>query len=97
MNQSLATRIQEEHTTYFDLNAAEAVETLLRRVIQLDPQGEFHASDMQALCMVLASTEREDEATQLVKNEIVTKPSTAAVTLAGMQMRAGDDDGAHNP
>lgn len=78
----------------FDPDVAEVVEMLLRRVIKLDLHGESHDVDVQSLCMVLASTGREDEAAQLVEGEMPDKPSTAAVTLAGIQMRAGDDDAA---
>lgn len=85
---------KRDDVTHFDPDVAKVVEGLLRRVIQLDPQGESHDVDVQSLCMVLASTGREDEAAQLIEDEIPTKPSTAAVTLAGIQMRAGDDDAA---
>ena len=93
--QSLFSNAEEGRAaTRFDPDVAKVVEGLLRRVIQLDSQGGYHDADMQALCMVLASTGREDEAAQLVEGAMPAKPSTAAVTLAGIQMRAGDDDAA---
>ena len=61
--QSLFSSAEEgADVTRFDPNVAKVVETLLRRVIKLDPQGESHDRDVQSLCMVLASTGREDEA-----------------------------------
>ena len=93
--QSLFSSAEEgADVTRFDPNVAKVVETLLRRVIKLDPQGESHDRDVQSLCMVLASTGREDEAAHLVEGDIPAKPSTAAVTLAGIQMRTGNDNAA---
>ncbi len=74
-----------------DPDFSKVIETLLRRVIQLDPQGESHEMDLQSLCMVLASTGREGEAIGLIGERIPKKPNTAAVTMAGIQMRAEDN------
>lgn len=93
--QSLFSRAEEgAEVTRFHPDIAKVIEALLKRVIKLDPQGESHDMDVQSLCMVLASIGKEDEAAHLIEDVIPANPSTAAVTLAGIQMRVGNDDAA---
>lgn len=73
---------------------AELAERTLRRTLQLDPDGPSADFVQQALCMLLASEERGEQATELIERMIPSKPNTAAIVLAGIEMRAGDPEGA---
>lgn len=73
---------------------AELAERLLRRTLQLDPSSPSADLTLQTLCMLLAFEGRGDQAAELVGKMVAAKPNMAAVTLAGVQMKAGDSDAA---
>lgn len=73
---------------------AELAERLLRRTLQLDPNSPSADLTLQTLCMLLAFEGRGDQAAELVEKMVAAKPNMAAITLAGVQMKAGDFDAA---
>lgn len=76
----------------WDAGLVEFVERLLGRSLQLDPDSASAEVDLQTLCMLLASTGREGRAAELIERKVARKPNTAAVTLAGIYLRAGDSE-----
>lgn len=73
-----------------DSNLAELAERILRRTLQLDPDGPSADFTLQALCMLLASEGKDTQAAELVQGMVPGKPSTAAITLAGIGLRTGN-------
>lgn len=71
----------------------EAVEQLLERSLQLDPDGPSADMDLQTICMLMAAAGHEERAAELIEKKVATKPDMAAVTFAGIQLRTGDVDG----
>lgn len=69
---------------------AELAERLLRRTLQLDPSSPSADLTLQTLCMLLAFEGRDGQAAELVERMVAAKPNIAAVTLAGVQVKAGD-------
>lgn len=73
-----------------DSGLAELAERILRRTLQLDPDGPSADFTLQALCMLLASEGKDAQAAELVQGMVPGKPSTAAITLAGIGLRTGN-------
>lgn len=71
---------------------AELAERLLRRTLQLDPSSPSADLTLQTLCMLLAFEGRDGQAAELVERMVAAKPNMAAVTLAGVQVKAGDSE-----
>lgn len=68
----------------------DAVERLLERSLQLDPDGPSADMDLQTICMLMAASGREERAAELIEKKVATKPDMAAVTFAGIKLRTGD-------
>ncbi len=75
---------------------ADLAERTLSRALQLDPNGSSSDFTLQVLYMLLASEGKEGQAAKLVKKTVPTKPNTAAITLAGIAIRSGDQEEAKN-
>lgn len=75
-------------------HVANLAERILRRVLQLDPDGPSTDFVLQALCILLASEGREGQADELIGKMVPAKPNTAAIILAGIAIRAGNPKGA---
>ena len=73
-----------------DSGLAELAERILRRTLQLDPDGPSADFTLQALCMLLASEGKDAQAAELVQGMVPGKPSTAAIALAGIGLRTGN-------
>ena len=71
----------------------EAVERLLERSLQLDPDSPSADMDLQTICMLMAASGREERAAELIEKKVAAKPDMAAVTFAGIQLRMGDAEG----
>lgn len=71
----------------------EAVERLLERSLQLDPDSPSADMDLQTICMLMAASGRERQAAELIEKKVAAKPDMAAVTFAGIQLRMGDARG----
>lgn len=71
----------------------EAVERLLERSLQLDPDGPSADMDLQTICMLMAASGREERAAELIEKKVAVKPDMAAVTFAGIKLRMGDTGG----
>ena len=71
----------------------EAVERLLERSLQLDPDGLSADMDLQTICMLMAASGREERAAELIEKKVATKPDMAAVTFAGIKLKTGDIEG----
>ncbi|MEC4293962.1 helix-turn-helix domain-containing protein [Adlercreutzia shanghongiae] len=69
---------------------ADAVERLLERSLQLDPDGPSADMDLQTICMLMAASGREERAAELIEKKVAAKPDMVAVTFAGIKLRAGD-------
>lgn len=69
---------------------ADLAERILRRVLQLDPDGPSTGFVLQALCILLASEGREGQADELIEKMVPAKPNMAAIILAGIAIRAGN-------
>lgn len=75
------------------LGLVEAVERLLERSLQLDPDGPSADMDLQTICMLMATSGREERAAELIEKKVAAKPDMAAVTFAGIKLRTGDMEG----
>ena len=73
---------------------ADLAERILRRALQLDPDGPSTDFTLQALCMLLASEGKEGQADELIEKLVPAKPNTAAIILAGIAIRTGNPKGA---
>ena len=73
---------------------ADLAERILRRALQLDPDGPSTDFTLQALCMLLASEGKEGQADELIEKLVPAKPNTAAIILAGIAIRTGNPEGA---
>ncbi len=71
----------------------EAVEQLLERSLQLDPDGPSADMDLQTICLLMTASGREERAAELIERKVAVKPDMAAVTFAGIQLGTGDVDG----
>lgn len=71
----------------------EAVERLLERSLQLDPDGPSADMDLQTICLLMTASGREEQAAELIEKKVATKPDMAAVTFAGIKLRMGDAEG----
>lgn len=75
------------------LGLVEAVERLLERSLQLDPDGPSADMDLQTICMLMVTSGREERAAELIEKKVAAKPDMAAVTFAGIKLRTGDMEG----
>lgn len=73
---------------------AELAEKSLRRTLQLEPEGPSSDLALQALCMLLTSEGKEEQAAEIIQGMVPVKPNTAAITLAGIKVQTGDAEGA---
>ncbi|WP_282191061.1 helix-turn-helix transcriptional regulator [Adlercreutzia caecimuris] len=73
---------------------ADLAERVLRRALQLDPDGPSTDFTLQALCMLLAAEGKEGQADELIEKMVPAKPNTAAIILAGIAIRTGNPKGA---